>query len=86
MLHPGHASRADPVEAHSGPLRQFTPVTPADSHHPDRTVRIRALCRCPRRRNANARHPDVLAAGAGNAPAAGRVSAGADGRPVSNAA
>ncbi len=37
---PTNASWADPIEAHSGPLRQFTLV---NSHHPDHTVQTRAL-------------------------------------------
>ncbi|MDX2552112.1 IS630 family transposase [Streptomyces stelliscabiei] len=56
---PTNASWANSVEAHFGPLRQFTL---ANSHHPDHTVRTRALHAYLRRRNANARHPDVLAA------------------------
>ncbi|GAP46193.1 integrase catalytic domain-containing protein [Streptomyces azureus] len=40
-------------------LRQFTP---ADSHHRSHPAQTRALHRCLRRRNTNARHPDVLAA------------------------
>lgn len=55
-LTPTNASRANPIEAHSGPVRQFTP---ADSHHPNHTVRTRALQACLRRRRANARHPDI---------------------------
>ncbi|GAA2455214.1 hypothetical protein GCM10010405_44040 [Streptomyces macrosporus] len=56
---PTHASWADPIEAHFGPLRQFTL---ANSNHPNHTVRTRAPHAYLRRRNANARHPDVLAA------------------------
>lgn len=56
---PTYASWANPVEAHFGPLRQFTL---ANSHHPNHTVQTRALHRYPRWRNAHARHPDVLAA------------------------
>jgi len=41
------------------PLRQFTL---ANSHHPNHTVQTRALHAYLRWRNANARHPDVLAA------------------------
>jgi len=44
---PTNASWADPIEAHFGPLRQFTL---ANSNHPNHTVQTRAL------------HPDVLAA------------------------
>ncbi len=50
---------ANPIEAHFGPLRQFTI---ADSDYPDHTVQTRALHACLRRHNANARHRDVLAA------------------------
>ncbi|GAB2754997.1 IS630 family transposase [Kitasatospora kifunensis] len=56
---PTNASWANPIEAHFGPLRQFTL---ANSHHPNHTVQTRALHRYLRWRNANARHPDVLAA------------------------
>ncbi|GAB2464790.1 hypothetical protein GCM10027162_69440 [Streptomyces incanus] len=45
-------------EADFGPLRQFTLANP---NHPDHVVRTRALHACLRRRNANARHPDLLA-------------------------
>ncbi|MGW1711408.1 helix-turn-helix domain-containing protein [Streptomyces sp. NPDC002206] len=47
------------VEAHFGPLRQFTI---ANSHHRNHSVQTRALHAYLRWRNANARHPDVLAA------------------------
>lgn len=50
---------AHPIEAHFGPLRQFTP---ANSNHPNHTVQTRALHACLRWRNINARLPDVLAA------------------------
>ncbi len=56
---PTQASWANPIEAHFGPLRQFTL---ANSHHPNHTVQTRELHRYLRWRNANARHPDVLAA------------------------
>ncbi len=56
---PTNASWANPIEAHFGPLRQFTA---AHSHHPNHTVQTRALHAYLRWRNANARHPDVLAA------------------------
>jgi hypothetical protein len=46
-------------EAHFGPLRQFTLV---NSNHPSHTVQTRALQAYLRWRNANARHPHVLAA------------------------
>ncbi len=55
---PAYASWANPIEAHFGPLRQFT-VT--NSNHPNHTVQTRALHACLRWRNANARHRDILA-------------------------
>jgi transposase len=73
---PTYASWANPIEAHFGPLRQFTI---ANSHHPNHTVQTRALHAYLRWRNANARHRDVLAADARSVPAsaARRASAGA---------
>ncbi|RNG24100.1 IS630 family transposase, partial [Streptomyces botrytidirepellens] len=58
---PTYASWANPIEAHFGPLRQFTI---ANSHHPNHTVQTRALHLHSylRWRNANARHRDLLAA------------------------
>ncbi|WP_369229025.1 IS630 family transposase [Streptomyces sp. R21] len=56
---PTYASWANPIEAHFGPLRQFTI---ANSHHPNHTVQTRTLHSYLRWRNANARHSDVLAA------------------------
>ncbi|MFJ9752793.1 helix-turn-helix domain-containing protein [Streptomyces chartreusis] len=56
---PTSASWANPIEAHFGPLRQFTL---ANSNHPNHTVQTGELHRYLRWRNANARHPDVLAA------------------------
>lgn len=56
---PTCASWANPIEAHFGPLRQFTI---ADSHHPNHIVQTRALHAYLRWRNANTRHRDVLAA------------------------
>ncbi|MFJ5646421.1 IS630 family transposase [Streptomyces sp. NPDC093223] len=56
---PTYASWANPIEAHFGPLRQFTI---ANSHHPNHTVQTRVLHAYLRWRNANARHRDVLAA------------------------
>jgi transposase len=56
---PTNASWADPIEAHFGPLRQFTL---ANSHHPNHTAQTRTLHAYLRWRNAHARHPDVLAA------------------------
>ncbi|GHF18769.1 hypothetical protein GCM10014715_87030 [Streptomyces spiralis] len=55
---PTNASCANPIEAHFGPLRQFTLANSHSKH----TVQTRELHRYLRRRNANARHPDVLAA------------------------
>ncbi len=52
-------SWANPIEAHFGPLRQFTL---ANSYHPDHTVQTRELHHYLHWRNTNARHPDVLAA------------------------
>lgn len=56
---PTYASWANPIEAHFGPLRQFTI---ANSNHPNHQVQTRALHAYLRWRNANARHRDVLAA------------------------
>jgi hypothetical protein len=53
------ASWANPLEAHFGPLRQFTI---ANSSHPNHAAQTRALHAYLRWRNTNARHPDVLAA------------------------
>jgi hypothetical protein len=56
---PANASRANPVEAQFGPLRTFVM---GGSDHPSHTVLARKLQEYLRWRNANARHPDVLAA------------------------
>ncbi|MER6388760.1 helix-turn-helix domain-containing protein [Streptomyces sp. NPDC001523] len=56
---PTYASWANPIEAHFGPLRQFTL---ANSNHRNHTVQTRALHAYLRWRNKNARHSDVLAA------------------------
>lgn len=56
---PTNTSWANPIEAHFGPLRQFTL---ANSNHPNHTVQTRTLHAYLRWRNANARHPDVLTA------------------------
>ena len=56
---PTDASWANPIECHFGPLRTFVL---AGSNHPNHTVLARALHAYLRRRNAHARHPDVLAA------------------------
>ncbi|HEV2782671.1 MAG TPA: hypothetical protein VGX25_25045 [Actinophytocola sp.] len=62
---PTYASWANPIEAHFGLLRAFV-VT--GSEHPNHTVATRALDDYLRWRNTNARHPDILAANAANAP------------------
>jgi transposase len=56
---PTSASWANPIEAQFGPLRMFTM---ANSNHPNHTVLAREMQKYLRWRNANARHPDVLAA------------------------
>jgi DDE superfamily endonuclease len=56
---PTNASWANPIEAQFGPLRTF--VLGA-SNHPNHIVLARKLQDYLRWRNANARHPDVLAA------------------------
>ncbi|MFJ5534906.1 IS630 family transposase [Streptomyces sp. NPDC093261] len=56
---PTCASWANPIEAHFGPLRQFTI---ANSNHRNHTVQTRVLHAYLRWLNANARHRDVLAA------------------------
>jgi transposase len=58
-LTPTSASWANPIEAQFGPLRTFTM---AASNHPNHTVLARQTQQYLRWRNANARHPDVLAA------------------------
>ncbi|GAA3122280.1 IS630 family transposase [Streptomyces rectiviolaceus] len=58
-LTPTSASWANPIEAQFGPLRNFVM---AGSHHPNHTVLARKLQDYLRWRNANARHPDILAA------------------------
>jgi transposase len=56
---PTNASWANPIEAQFGPLRSFVL---GGSGHPRHTVLARKLQDYLRWRNANARHPDVLAA------------------------
>ncbi len=56
---PTYASWANLIEAHFGPLRQFTL---ANSHHPNHTAQTMALHAYLCWRNKNARHPDVLTA------------------------
>ena len=58
-LTPTSASWANPIEAQFGPLRNFVM---GNSNHPNHTVLSRKLQDYLRWRNANARHPDVLAA------------------------
>jgi len=58
-LTPTNASWANPIEAQFGPVRTFVMD---DSNHPNHTVLARGLHAYLRWRNANARHPDVLAA------------------------
>jgi hypothetical protein len=63
--HPGHPARrrrpswANPIEAHFGPLRTFVI---GNSNHPNHTVPAAELQAYLRWRDANTRHPDVLAA------------------------
>jgi DDE superfamily endonuclease len=56
---PTSASWANPIEAQFGPLRTFVMGA---SNHPNHVVLTRKLQEYLRWRNANARHPDVLAA------------------------
>jgi transposase len=56
---PTNASWANPIEAQFGPLRTYVI---GGSDHPSHTVLARKLQDYLRWRNANARHPDVLAA------------------------
>src|SRR5512140_1900991 len=56
---PTSASWANPIEAQFGPVRTFVM---SGSDHPSHTVLARKLQDYLRWRNANARHPDVLAA------------------------
>jgi len=56
---PTNASWADPIEAQFGPLRTFVI---GGSDRPNHTVLARRLQDYLAWRNANARHPDVLAA------------------------
>jgi transposase len=58
-LTPTSTSWADPIEAQFGPLRMFTM---ANSDYPNHVVLARDMQAYLRWRNANARHPDVLAA------------------------
>jgi hypothetical protein len=58
-LTPTNASWANPIEAQFGPLRQFSI---ANSDYPNHAVLARELQAYLRWRNANNRHPTVLAA------------------------
>jgi len=58
-LTPTSTSWANPIEAQFGPLRTFTM---ANSDYPNHVVLARDLHAYLRWRNANARHPDVIAA------------------------
>jgi hypothetical protein len=58
-LTPTQASWANPIETQFGPVRAFVL---AGSNYPNHTVLARRLQDYLRWRNANARHPDVLAA------------------------
>jgi hypothetical protein len=58
-LTPTNASWANPLEARFGPLRMFTM---ANSNHSNHVALARALHAYLRWRNANNRHPDVIAA------------------------
>jgi hypothetical protein len=74
---PTNASWANPIEAHFGPLRQFTL---ANSNHPNHTVQTRELHRCPRCATRTPAIPMSWPPSCANAPAsaARRASAGAD--------
>jgi hypothetical protein len=58
-FNPTNSSWANPIEAHFGPLRTFVI---AGSNHPNHSVQARRTHDYLRRRNANTRHPDLLAA------------------------
>ncbi|MDY7091055.1 MAG: IS630 family transposase [Actinomycetota bacterium] len=58
-LTPTYASWANPIEAQFGPLRNFVMGASNHPNHPALARRLQAYLRW---RNANARHPDVLAA------------------------
>jgi len=55
---PTYASWANPIEAHFGPLREFTI---ANSDYPDHPALTRALRRYLRWRNAHTKDPELLA-------------------------
>lgn len=56
---PTYASWANPIEAQFGPLRTFVIAGSDHPNHPALTRKLQAYLRW---RNANARHPDILAA------------------------
>jgi hypothetical protein len=56
---PTNASRANPIQAQSGPVRTFVMGGPDHRNHPALARKLQA---CLRWRNARARHPGVLAA------------------------
>ena len=56
---PTYSSWANPIEPHFGPLREFVLN---NSNHPNHVVLTRRLQAHLRWRNANTRHPDLLAA------------------------
>ena len=58
---PTYSSWANPIEAHSGPLREFVLNNPNHPNHVVLTRRLHAYLRW-RNANANARDPDLLAA------------------------
>jgi hypothetical protein len=59
VFHPDVLVLGRPIEAHFGPLPTFTVAGSNRANHPASTKAIHAYLRW---RNANARHPDVLAA------------------------
>lgn len=59
LFTPTYASWANPIEAQFGPLRQFTMAHSHRAHHAEQTRDLHAYLTW---RNANNRHPDVLAA------------------------
>jgi hypothetical protein len=81
---PTNASWANPIEAHFGPLRQFTL---ANSQHPNHTAQTRALHAYLRWRNTNARTPTCSPRNAANEPAsAARKASAGEAGPVTQAA
>lgn len=66
LLHPDHASWANPIEAHFGPLRQFVL---ANRDYPDHAALGRAIRAYLRWRNTHAATPASSTPNAGTAPA-----------------